>query len=121
MKQPVLVTENDVLVNLARSIPFTEEVVQLGVTHEYAGAWHDIPVSEIDGRKVGLLHLGPGRHVEFSEWQHLLVKGAIVLIEECAPDSPAYTYASDLAAHGYLSGLSEARFWKGLGVATYLG
>lgn len=118
-KQP-MVSHETVLLNLARAVPVHEEVVQLGASHHYPAAWHDVSPGEIDGA-VGLLHLGPGRHGEFDLWRNRLVKGAIVLMEGCTPDSEVYCFATDLAARGYLSSPVEARCWSGLGVSTYFG
>ena len=116
------VSRETVLINLARSVPVTEEVVQIGATLPWQGGWHDVTPSEVDPGRVGLLHLGPGKHEEFDRWKHLLVKGAIVLFEDYTPESEAYAYASGLAARGYLSiGIAPARHWQDLGVATYLG
>ena len=115
------VSEEQVLVTLARAVPVTEEVVQVGASLDYAPAWQDVSPGEVSPGRVGLLHLGPGRHADFELWQPLLVKGAIILMEDYVPDGETYNHAIDLAARGYITSLSEARHWKGLGVATFLG
>lgn len=118
--QQTMVSENEVLVALARAVPISEEFVQVGVSREVPSAWHDVSPGEVDGR-VGMIHLGVGRHAELQHWMGHLVKGAIILMENYSPGSEAYDYAIDLAARGYITSLSEARNWKGLGVATYIG
>jgi hypothetical protein len=118
----VPVTEDTVLLHLARSVPVTEEVVQIGATRLWANAWHDVPPSEVDPGRVGMLHLGPGMHQEFDRWKHLLVRGAIILFEDYTPESEAFGYVASLAERRLVSdGIAPARFWQGLGVATYLG
>lgn len=117
----VLISEMDVLVNLARAVPLGQEVVQIGASRLYPAAWHDPSPFEVDPERVGLLHLGLGQHQKFAEWEPLLVRGAIVLFEGYQADGPVYDFAIDLAARGYLSSLSEAKYWRGLGVCTYMG
>ena len=114
------VNEYEVLVHLARAVPLSEEIVQIGASREVSNGWHDVSPGEVDG-KVGLIHLGPGCHAELQHWMGHLVKGAIVLMEHYWPGSEAYVYAIDLAARGYITSLSEARNWRGLGVATFIG
>lgn len=118
--QQAPVSEDIVLLHLARSVPITEEVVQIGATRIWAAAWHDVSPGDVAG-PVGMLHLGPGYHREFDLWKHLLVKGAIVLFEDCTPESEAGEYASGLAKRRYLSSWAPARHWQGLGVAVYRG
>jgi hypothetical protein len=112
-------TKDTVLLHLARSVPITEDVVQLGASVLWANAWHDPAPSEVDA--VGMLHLGPGKHQEFDRWKHLLGKGALLLIEDYTPESEAYAYASSLASRGLVSDVSPARHWQDLGVTVFLG
>lgn len=114
-----IVSENEVLVHLARSVPYSEAIVQLGATRLWPGGWHDIHPGEVQPEKVGLLHLGPGRHRAFADWEPHLVRGAIVLFENYRPGEAAYDFAAELASRNTVTSLHEARYWKGLGVATY--
>lgn len=117
----MLATENDVLINLALAIPEGEEIVQIGASIIYAAAWQDVEPDQMEGYRVGMLHLGPGRFAELEDWAPRLVRGAIVTIEECALDSEAYHFAVDLTARGWLTATSEAKHWRNLCVSTYLG
>lgn len=117
----VLVTEKDVLVALALAIPPGEEIVQLGPAITYAAAWQDVLPSNVADRRIGMLHLGFGRIAELDDWMPLLVKGAIVALEGYLPDTGTYNCANDLAARGFITCPSSAKYWPGLGICTYLG
>jgi hypothetical protein len=107
----------EVLGHLARAVSPDEVFVQVGASVEWPTA---IDTYNIEAQ-IGLLHLGEGRHEVFEIVMPYLAKGATILMEGYSPDSPVYTYATGWAARGYLSSLVEARYWKGLGLATYLG
>jgi hypothetical protein len=97
-----------------------EIIVQIQPSIEWPGAWFASD-SISAGLEIGMLHLGPGCHGQLEHLMPYLAKGAIVLMEGYTPDGEAYNYAIDLAARGYLSSLVEARHWRGLGIASYLG
>jgi hypothetical protein len=120
VQQTAQVSKLDVLANLARSVSLDEVVVQVdpSVAWPYALNTH---TANVGAHSVGMLHLGEGRHEVFEIMIPYLAKGAIILMEGYALDSPAYNYAMNWAARGYLSSLAEARHWPGVGLATYLG
>lgn len=119
VQQAATVTKRDVLDHLARTIGPFEVFVQVGASVVHQNAITAL----VDGDQVGMLHLGPGRYQNLEPMMPHLVKGAIILFEDCHQDTMAYNYAIGLAARGYLSGTDPiaVRFWDGLRIATYLG
>lgn len=117
VQQVATVTRYDVLNHLAASVGPAELMVHVGAT-----VIHHRSVDFFSGdSQIGMLQLGSGRHENFGGLLGNLAKGAIIAIEDCAPDSDAYNYMIDWAARGYLSTPTEARHWPGLAICTYLG
>lgn len=117
VQQTATVSKADVLDHLARAVGPFEVFVQVGASLVHQNAVTNL----VDGDQVGMLHLGPGRYENLEMMFTHLVKGAVILVEDCHQDSVAYNYMIGWAARGYMSSPVGARHWPGLRLATYLG